>query len=273
MNALPDWHGGPGKALVLRTCEEDGHGTLTGWGGFIWPRNGTVEAPDWDPAPHCGGGLHGLLWGQGFLSYLGRLNGKIFMVVEVDEADVVWVHDDKVKFPRGTVIHVGPYAEAMELIHRYAPRNLEQTRTLADISRWPHDLYSVDLDQNDDVESVPYADEHDEERIKVDTPGPLARIFSSKIRDGAPGLDPWETHGEPMHTVAIDVDHHVRVVPSSTPGHYHLFIDVPMPWSKYRRLLKALSKAGIIEEGYYRVSVARKQTFLRLPWIRKKKVT
>lgn len=71
------------------------------------------------------------------------------------------------------------------------------------------------------------------------------------------------------HTVMLDLDVPVRLVPSSTTGHWHLYIDVAMPWWRYRRLLRALKTAGIIEPGYYSVSVARKHTALRLPWVKK----
>lgn len=72
-----------------------------------------------------------------------------------------------------------------------------------------------------------------------------------------------------MHTPMLDVDIPMRLVESSTPGHSHLYFDVVMPWRKYRRLLKALAKAGIIEQNYYKVSVKRKGTHLRPPWIDK----
>lgn len=69
-----------------------------------------------------------------------------------------------------------------------------------------------------------------------------------------------------MHTPIIDIDVPARLIESSTSGHSHLYIDTPMPWRKYRRLLRALYKAGIIEKNYYKVSVKRKGTHLRPPW-------
>ena len=44
--------------LVLRTCAAD----MTAHNGtFTWPESGECAAPDWDPYPSCGRGLHGLL--------------------------------------------------------------------------------------------------------------------------------------------------------------------------------------------------------------------
>ena len=71
------------------------------------------------------------------------------------------------------------------------------------------------------------------------------------------------------HRPVLDIDFPVHVVPSSTPGHFHLYLDKPMPWGKYRRLLSALESAGVIEKGYARVSEARGYTSVRLPWVRK----
>lgn len=77
---------------------------------------------------------------------------------------------------------------------------------------------------------------------------------------------------EVMHKVVLDIDLPVRVYPSSTPGHYHLYIDTPVTWPDYRNLLDALAQAGIIEPGYANASKDRGYTRLRLPWIRKQLV-
>lgn len=67
-----------------------------------------------------------------------------------------------------------------------------------------------------------------------------------------------------LHRPAIDVDLPCRLVESRTPGHYHLYIDQPMRWWRYRLLLRALVLAGVVERGYYKASVRRRQTHLRL---------
>lgn len=75
--------------------------------------------------------------------------------------------------------------------------------------------------------------------------------------------------GSDMHKPCIDIDMPVRVYPSSTLGHFHLYIDKEMTWWRYRQLLRALVRAGIVEKGYYKASVRDGSTFLRLPWERK----
>jgi hypothetical protein len=99
--------------LCLRTANADG----TSHGGFQWPASGPVECPDWDSKPACGNGLHGLLWGIGDYGLL-KLDdpAALWQVVEVAEADVVKIGEDKVKFPRGNVIYSGRLPGAQRLI-------------------------------------------------------------------------------------------------------------------------------------------------------------
>jgi len=84
-----------------------------------------------------------------------------------------------------------------------------------------------------------------------------AEVVSSKI-----------AHSD-RHAPAIDIDVPAYLIPSSTPGHSHLYIDVAMSWRQYKKLLKALDQAGIVEYGYLRASLKRKRTDLRVPWLKK----
>lgn len=72
------------------------------------------------------------------------------------------------------------------------------------------------------------------------------------------------------HAPVIDIDLPIRAIPSSTPGHYHLYIDKKMSWKSYRKLLKALVEAGLVEEGWYKMSLRRGMTMVRPPRLRKK---
>jgi hypothetical protein len=85
-----------------------------------------------------------------------------------------------------------------------------------------------------------------------------AKVVSSEIED-KPG---W-------HTVMLDLDLNSYLVESSTRGHYHLYVDMPLRWREYKRLLRALMKAGLIERGFYKASVKRRATHLRPPWLDK----
>lgn len=71
------------------------------------------------------------------------------------------------------------------------------------------------------------------------------------------------------HKIVIDLDLPAKLIPSSTPGHFHLYIDHVMEKDAYFKLLAALMEAGLIEEGYYHASMARGYSAARLPWIKK----
>lgn len=73
------------------------------------------------------------------------------------------------------------------------------------------------------------------------------------------------------HMVVLDIDHLAYLVKSSTPGHFHLYIDVPdgIEWGKYLTMLHAMASAGVIEPGYANAAEARGFSAVRLPWIKK----
>ena len=97
------------KSYALRTCAAD----MTSHGGFQWPTEGRVEAPDWDPRPQCGNGLHGLLMGKGDGSLCDWSSDAKWLVVGIDE----WVDlDGKVKFPAATVLYVGDLHGAAQML-------------------------------------------------------------------------------------------------------------------------------------------------------------
>lgn len=68
-----------------------------------------------------------------------------------------------------------------------------------------------------------------------------------------------------MHMPVLDIDFEADLVPSKTPGHYHLYLHKEVPWSRYEQVLLALSEAGIIERGYAGASIEAKCSFVRIP--------
>lgn len=106
--------------------------------------------------------------------------------------------------------------------------------------------------------NVQWQDEYGMEKGIVRTPATEeeAEVVSSEI-------------GRGEHCPALDVDVPAYLVPSSTPGHSHLYIDVPMSWRKYKRLLKAMAAAGILEKSYVDASIRRRHTAVRVPWLKK----
>ena len=79
------------------------------------------------------------------------------------------------------------------------------------------------------------------------------------------------THADVWHAPVIDLDFPCELIPSSTPGHFHLVIDKKLSWAKYSKLLDALADAGLVEEGYANASLQRGYTSIRLPWVKRQK--
>ena len=101
----------PETVLILRSCDKN----LQSYEGFQWPREGPVEAPDWQPSSECGHGLHGFLWGEGNASLADASEDAVWLVVRVRESLIINLKG-KVKFPSGNVVFSGPRADAVKFI-------------------------------------------------------------------------------------------------------------------------------------------------------------
>ena len=73
--------------------------------------------------------------------------------------------------------------------------------------------------------------------------------------------------GRQMPILDLDFPHHVEE--STTEGHTHLYIDVPMSTFRWAVLMWALKFAGVIELGHFVWSIRRRGNFVRLPGIAK----
>ena len=102
--------------LVLRTCDPD----MTSFDGFKWPKRGAVKAPDWDPKPECGKGLHGLLHGCGDADLLYNNPKAKWLIVKVLKGTCIDL-GGKVKFPKGTVVYAGTKEEAVKIVAEAYP--------------------------------------------------------------------------------------------------------------------------------------------------------
>lgn len=83
--------------------------------------------------------------------------------------------------------------------------------------------------------------------------------ISTSIREDVPD----------RHALLLDLDVPAWLLPSSTEGHTHLYVDVQIREDAYFQLLDALANAGVIQRGYADASKRRGGTALRLPWIKK----
>lgn len=90
----------------------------------------------------------------------------------------------------------------------------------------------------------------------------------------AEGITSWDAKasklGEPpMHRPVLDIDFEAALIPSSTPGHYHLYLDKLMTINDYEDLIDVLGRVGIIEPGYADATIQRGYSSARLPWVKK----
>ena len=106
---IHQWTHDGAEVLIVRFCEADGLSSY----GFKYPLTPgtTVEAPDWDPKPNCGNGLHGWPWGMNIGDGKDPEWNKTWMVIGANPEDVIDL-GGKVKFRRGTVRLVGQWYEA-----------------------------------------------------------------------------------------------------------------------------------------------------------------
>lgn len=72
-----------------------------------------------------------------------------------------------------------------------------------------------------------------------------------------------------LHAPIIDLDFPHLYVPSTTPGHGHLYFNVPTRRWRMFVLLWGLYLTGNIEKGYFLWSLRRGGTFVRRPGVKK----
>jgi hypothetical protein len=110
--------------------------------------------------------------------------------------------------------------------------------------------WSETVEQNDD-----YGHKVKTE-VRKEVPAAQANLVGSKVNDN-------------IHLPLFDIDYNASLHPSTTPGHYHLYLNKPITWRKYKRVIKAMAKAGLVQDGFCKYTIQRKQAFLRPPGVKK----
>lgn len=112
---------------------------------------------------------------------------------------------------------------------------------------------------------------YDGDGVTFAVPIDEANLITSLSPEAIDVEDPFEEGDgvEVMHMPVIDIDVPCRLVESTTPGHFHLYIDKGISWDAYVVLLMAMEEAGIIETGYLSASLDRGYTAVRPPWVKK----
>lgn len=121
----------------------------------------------------------------------------------------------------------------------------------------------------DTVEVLAAEGDYEADTEFVDTPEG-AEVILSLSGNTRRTVNSWGAeHEANLHRPVLDLDFPAALVPSSTPGHFHLYLDKEMTWSDYKYLICAFETVGLIEKGYKEASLAREFTSVRLPWVKK----
>lgn len=74
---------------------------------------------------------------------------------------------------------------------------------------------------------------------------------------------------EDMHLPVLDIDYSAHLEPSSTEGHYHLYLNKKITWEQYQKLLNIMSECGLLESGFVEASINRGYSSVRKPGLSK----
>ena len=100
--------------VALRTCDAN----MQSRGGFQWPGvRETVTAPDWVDSQECGGGLHGLLWGQGDWTLLATDDTAKWVVFE--PVGGISHLGGKIKCESAKVLFIGARLDAWQFLRQH----------------------------------------------------------------------------------------------------------------------------------------------------------
>jgi hypothetical protein len=112
----------PIHTYVLRTTDQN----LRSKNDFQYPGvGGIATAPDWDPKPECGYGLHGFLHGVGDAGLADWSPSARWLVLKVETSSLVVLEGgEKVKFPSGEVCFVGDMKGATAYLDQVCPEAL-----------------------------------------------------------------------------------------------------------------------------------------------------
>jgi len=119
----------------------------------------------------------------------------------------------------------------------------------------------VNLDSYDAVSDRFVTDNLDEAQVITSLVAGKEKRFQSPSTD--------ETVLRGRHKVVLDIDLPAKLIPSSTEGHFHLYIDHEIEHDAYMKLLDVMCEVGLLEVGYVRASEERGHTAARLPWVKK----
>lgn len=88
-----------------------------------------------------------------------------------------------------------------------------------------------------------------------------ATLVSSLVHEDD-GFGDW-------HEPVIDIDLPCMLIPSTQPGHFHLYINKGMPFDTMVEMLEAMAKAGVVQYGFVEHTKRRGRAMVRYPGVTK----
>lgn len=92
------------------------------------------------------------------------------------------------------------------------------------------------------------------------------------IRPSSASLENASSKAGPIPFPPLELTAPAKLLPSSTPGHYHLYVAKELDWKAYRVLLDKAMFADVISGKYYSMSLKAKMTMLLKPGLTKTKL-
>lgn len=109
-------------------------------------------------------------------------------------------------------------------------------------------------------------DSYEDDSERVVTSEQEANLVTSTLVDQSSSSG---TKTTVLHAPVLDIDFDAKLIPSSTPGHFHLYLQKAMTWDDYVVLLNALGNTGILEPGYVASALRRGYSSVRKPGVYK----
>jgi len=95
---------------------------MEGYNGFKYPEKGKVVAPNWDPEPICGGGIHGLIH-ETKMHYIQK--NDIWLVLKYEKGTEVVIENEKIKVPYAWIVFVGTAEDAQKKFEELTEKKYE----------------------------------------------------------------------------------------------------------------------------------------------------
>lgn len=135
-----------------------------------------------------------------------------------------------------------------ELVAHYDARVVSRNRTMSHLAR-----------ENFKVTS---------EEFHADRPDLRPRIVASLAEANL--IDSRVPGKEGLHRPIFDFDGiECTLIPSSTPGNFHLYLEKEVEFDKFLKVLEAMVEAGLIQRGFHQLTRLRGAAYARKPGVKK----